>query len=332
MEELGDLGIFQLLDERLTTLLQGDLDEGSHRTYESHVCQFAKFCRLRGREPAPEPQLVCEFVLGRVLAGHALATIRGGVSAIARWARDASVDAAPVSLSAHPLVGRALAVAAKRAAGETRQKRPLALAQLCAVVQQCAQWTHDGGFMGARDAALFAVGWCGMMRSSELVAMQWEDVRLDEQGVRIRVPKSKTDSRGAGSWVFVAAPSVSGAASAPAQFCPAQLLRALRAFGGGASGPVFRASSRSPVALAKGTVSVRLRKALRAVGVPDSESYASHSLRRGGATHAAAVGVPSRLIMALGRWRSDAWRLYTYCAAEQLHAAARCLPREPVVG
>jgi len=79
--------------------------------------------------------------------------------------------------------------------------------------------------MGAWVAALFAVGWCGMMRSSELVAMQWEDVRLDEQGVRIRVPKSKTDSRGAGSWVFLAATSASGAASGTAPFCPAQLLR-----------------------------------------------------------------------------------------------------------
>jgi len=85
-----------------TTLLQGDLEKGSHRTYESLVRQFTQFCRLHGWEPAPEPQLVCEFVLGRVVAGHALATIRGGVSAIARWARDAASGVASDPVSAHP--------------------------------------------------------------------------------------------------------------------------------------------------------------------------------------------------------------------------------------
>ena len=37
-----------------------------------------------------------------------------------------------------------------------------------------------------------------------------------------------------------------------------------------------------------------------------SDAYGTHSLRRGGATFAASIGVPRHVIQAIGDWRSDA--------------------------
>jgi len=161
------------------------------------------------------------------------------------------------------------------------------------------------------------------MRSSELVGMLWENVRLRADGVEIFLPKSKTDPAGQGSWVMVGeTPPAGGRHSG---LSPATALRRLRDLCGGdaATGAVFRVSQGGRQALAKGTVTTCVRRALRAAQVPQCERYASHSLRRGGATHAARVGVPTRLIMTLGRWKTDAWRLYTYCEREQLLQAAR---------
>ncbi|KAI0820425.1 hypothetical protein BC628DRAFT_1276145, partial [Trametes gibbosa] len=48
---------------------------------------------------------------------------------------------------------------------------------------------------------------------------------------------------------------------------------------------------------------------LTALGL-DSSKYSGHSFRRGAATSAAAVGYADHEIQLLGRWRSDAYKLY----------------------
>jgi hypothetical protein len=81
--------------------------------------------------------------------------------------------------------------------------------------------------------------------------------------------------------------------------CPVAALRVLRSVTTSgeapAVGPVFVGRASHPVALAKTTVAVRLRKSLQAVGVQEWELYAAHSLRRGGAT---SVGGSSGCLMA----------------------------------
>jgi hypothetical protein len=70
-------------------------------------------------------------------------------------------------------------------------------------------------------------------------------------------------------------------------------------------------------------VAIRVRKVLEHIGVADWKAYAAHSLRRGGATHAAECGVPLRYIMLMGRWRSDVVRQYMYYTPCQVLAASR---------
>eukprot|EP00878_Enallax_costatus_P029243 GHUV01031690.1.p2 GENE.GHUV01031690.1~~GHUV01031690.1.p2 ORF type:complete len:168 (+),score=6.39 GHUV01031690.1:522-1025(+) len=165
---------------------------------------------------------------------------------------------------------------------------------------------------------MFQLAWAGMLRSSELVGFDWSHVYYPSVGgVLLFLPHSKTDP-GEGAWVVLA--------PGHGVVDPARALRRLQDLKGGdrASGPVFRPRLGATGALAKGTVAIRLRKALERTGVASWRLYAAHSLRRGGATQAVACGVSLRLIKLMGRWKSDIVRECLYCSPSQvMEASAR---------
>lgn len=298
--------------------LQGDLADSSKRSYASQLNQFRLFCEASGVTMVPEGRLLAAFIVGRVHTHTALATIQSGVAAVARWARGQGVP----NLRLDPLVQQATRVAVKRAVRPGVQKLPLSHEQLRRLATSLSSWqAPQEVFRAARDRALFLVGWAGMFRSSELVALRWSHVHFFiNKGMALFVPDSKTDP-GEGAWVFLA--------SAPAPHlavCPVRALRAVQHITGG-TGAVFPASEHSQLALHKGTVGTRLKKRMREAGLPDFDLYAAHSLRRGGATHAGRVGLPVRQIMVMGRWRSDAVRQYMYCSPDQLWQASQQLLR-----
>jgi hypothetical protein len=210
-----------------------------------------------GRSPVPAAATLARFILGRAVSGYKLSYIEVGVSAISRWGMEQGVG----GLSAAPLVVRALKAAARLANRGLRQKLPLSHQQLAAILSSLPSHCSTN-FMAARDAALFVVGWAGMFRCSELVAIQWQHVHFcSNGGVMIFVPTSKTDP-GAGAWVFLAAGAARGL-----PFCPVRVLRTLRTITG-VTGYVFTASvlSSSKPLSTKTTVGVRLHKALEAAG------------------------------------------------------------------
>lgn len=299
--------------ENFDAYMRMDIAASSQRTYDAAVRRYLRFCQRLEAPMLPEPTLVSVFIVGCARANYALSTIRVSVAAIQRWAAD---DYGMPDIGRHPCVVRAMKVASRMAVLSKRQKLPLSKAQLVRVLAHLAQ---DTSFINVRDAALFQVGWAGMFRSSELVGLQWEHVHFPGRGgVMLYVPQSKTDP-GEGAWVMLAAGQ--GAVD------PAGALRRLQALCGGvsASGPVFLARADGVKPLCKTTVAIRLRKALERVGVEHWSAYAAHSLRRGGATHAAAQGVPLRYIMLLGRWKSDVVREYVYYTPTQVLHASRLM-------
>eukprot|EP00775_Hariotina_reticulata_P004643 gene4643-4895_t len=266
------------------------------------------------------PTQIKDFVACLVWANYKLSTIMVTFAGLRRWAVD-SGDAAGLDAFDHPEVKRALKVASKLAVSDVRQKLPLAFDDLQRVLQVLQREATGGAYVAARDAAMFVVGWAGMLRSSELVSLQWRDVHFTSTGdVMLYLPQSKTDP-GAGAWVLLS----SGYGSAVS---PAKVLRKLQLLVGGsaAQGPVFKTSLAAVSPLQKGTVACRLKRALERAGVADARLYAAHSLRRGGATHAAQVGVPVRFVQLMGRWKSDVVRLYMYASPSQVwHQSAKML-------
>ena len=307
--------LMDLLQQHLPELLQLDLAQSTRRSYDVHVRQYREICTRFGRPFVPAAATLARFVLGRAVSGYKLSYIELGVSAVSRWGMEQGVP----GLSADPLVIRALKAAGRLANRSLRQKLPLSHQQLITLLDVLPNVSADP-FIAARDAAMFIVGWVGMFRCSELVAIQWQHIHFcSNGGVMVFVPQSKTDP-GEGAWVFLAA----GAANR-FPFCPVRALRALRIRTGG-TGYVFTArQNRADQPLSKTTVGVRLHKALEAAGVADWKLYGAHSLRRGGATHAARLGLSLRMIQAMGRWKSDAVRMYLYVSPQQMFQAANAL-------
>ena len=77
-------------------------------------------------------------------------------------------------------------------------------------------------------------------------------------------------------------------------------------------------------------ISKLLATAAEDCGLPKAR-YASHSLRRGGASAYAAAGLKGRDICRFGRWTSEAYEAYVYDAADKLDQvlkkAVRLVPR-----
>ena len=79
--------------------------------------------------------------------------------------------------------------------------------------------------------------------------------------------------------------------------------------------PLFCLDSGRPVSSLE--ITAELRAAAVALGLEPSR-YATHSLRRGGATALVAAGVESEVVRRWGRWLSDTWRRYIFGTVESL--------------
>jgi integrase len=159
--------------------------------------------------------------------------------------------------------------------------------------------------LGQRDAALLLLGFTGAMRRSEIVALNFEDVRFVPEGVTLEVRRSKTDQTGAGATLAI--PYGSTLAT-----CPVRALEAWLATAGIERGPLFRSVNRHGhigARLTAQSVALIVKRTTAAAGL-DAERLSAHSLRAGCATQAAKRGVGSDGIKRLGRWRSNVYERY----------------------
>jgi integrase len=177
------------------------------------------------------------------------------------------------------------------------QRRVAALStdDLRAIISSLGQSTKD-----IRDAAVLLIGFAGAFRRSELVAIDREDVQIDEICAAVILRRSKTDQTGRGRTVSI--PRVRG------HLCPIGALEEWLRVSGIGGGPLFRPVAKSGRAterrISAEAVARILKKRTRAIGC-DPNRYSGHSLRAGFATEAARLGVPKWLIKAQTGHMSD---------------------------
>lgn len=173
------------------------------------------------------------------------------------------------------------------------QRREIRLPELRAMLEALDKGSQ--GLRRLRDRALLLLGWAAALRRSELVALDREDLRLEPEGLVVKVRRSKTDQEGKGSDL-----GIPNGVTVAAVF---EWLKESACF----SGPVFRrVSSKGKLGekrLTSGMVARIVKVALRRAGLPWAE-YAGHSLRSGFATEAAEQRKPLQAIMDHTRHRS----------------------------
>jgi len=146
------------------------------------------------------------------------------------------------------------------------------------------------------------------MRASEAVALSNDDVWIEQLKVNeklenvlfIYIEKSKVDQDRIGHTVVIGE-------SSDSQLCPItnyktyMKLRKRSEYLFHQVGSVKPLSAKTPNSIVKSW--------LKRINV-DSKKYGSHSMRRGGATAAAAKGVQQRLIMRHGNWKTNCVFIY----------------------
>jgi site-specific recombinase XerD len=204
-----------------------------------------------------------------------------------------------------PLV-KAAKKAVKRLAKPTKQKQPLTAELRTKIVQQA----DLDDFSELRDVFLITLLFAALLRESEAVALQANDVWVEEfkmaEGKRARalcvlVRQSKTDQERKQHSIIVG--ELPGNAA-----CPVALFEKYRQLRRGTAATLFhQTGSDSPLGATR--PNLVMKQWVEAVG-EDPTEYGSHSGRRGGATAAAEAGIETRLIMKHGNWRSDAVFVY----------------------
>jgi integrase len=178
-------------------------------------------------------------------------------------------------------------------------------------------------------SAALRVGWAAMVRLGEIIYGKREatadktvrrgDVSLRTNYAVLRLRHSKTDIEKKGVDILLAVTDD--------DLCPVEALRSL--FGADPqpdTAPLFRLQRGG---FPKGYLVDRIRSRLRAAGI-NPTNYSGYSLRRGAAQEAANKGLPEQEIQLLGRWKSNAVRLYYSTPTAQRLALSKKLQSDAV--
>lgn len=170
----------------------------------------------------------------------------------------------------------------------------------------------------------FKVAWAGLLRLGEITYTGTElkkasfsqtkvtrsDISFaeEDQYAVLRLKRSKTDMEHTGVQIVLAATGE--------KTCPVLALRRLFTKDTQSpSSPLFRLSSG---AFSRFSVVSALKKKIAGLGLVEAE-YSGHSFRNGAAQHAADHAMLDEMIQRLGRWTSNAFKLYFTTSPESLY-------------
>ncbi|XP_069585211.1 uncharacterized protein [Ranitomeya imitator] len=184
-------------------------------------------------------------------------------------------------------------------------RRPISFELLVSLVK-AAESVCDSKYEAALTSAAFGLAFFGAMRVSEIVptalnkpgGLRREDILICDDGLRIRICKSKTDQDGRGTWFPIFAINKG--------ICPLTLTRNYMRFRKDGSQFFFHENG---LPLVSGQFLAILRRTLSLLGLPAAE-FGTHSFQIGAATEASRAGLFESEIQRVGRWRSRCFTRY----------------------
>lgn len=284
----------------LADLLKADVRRAStRRSYADDVAAFERFAAAAGIDdvsgrPA-HPLWVAAWVVAMHGDGRAFATIERRVRGFGSDHR-ARGFADPTG---HPIVVDALKNLRKLNTTPQKQAHALGTEDVLSIAGKI----DDTTMAGARDKALILLGFACALRVSELAALTVEDIAVSDDRVALTIRDAKTADAGKVQHVIAAC-------SPENELCPVEAVRHWLDVSGITTGPTFRGITKHGT-MRSAAISVRaigdiIKARAKDAGVIGWADVTSHSLRRGWATTAAALGVPAATIKQHGRWKTSA--------------------------
>jgi integrase len=279
------------------------------RAYAADLANFSAWCAEHGLVAMPASPEIVGAYLAAAGEGYAMATLRRRVAAISRAC---GLAGHPLDTK-HPAIRETLRGLERRHGAPARRAAALTITDIRKLVRACG-----ASLAGARDRALFLVGFAGALRRSELVGLDLSDVAWTATGLELRIARAHADSEGKSIGI--------SRGKAPGT-CPVEALSAWLSAAAIEDGPVFRKVNRGGAVersrLTAGAVREILLKRAQAAGVEGSwqEPVSPHGLRAGFVTTAHRNGVSDEEIMGHTRHRSLA-TMRTYVRRAKLGAAS----------
>lgn len=276
------LSIDDLLSE-LARFEKRALPENTRRSYASDWKDFRSWCARRSRVALPaSPETVALYLTARSRT-HKVSSLSRRLTVIGKVHR-AWGKVSPVTDDRVRRVWRGIL----HDKGEAPERKT---PTLTSDIRKMVAGLEDD-LAGLRDRALLLCGFAGAMRRSELVALNFSDLQLTDDGFVIHVRRSKTDQTGKGRKVGI--PYGQHAIT-----CPVRALLAWLERSHIDRGAIFRKVNRhgqlEGTRLSDRSVAEVVKRACRAAGLKAS-MFSGHSLRAGLATSAAMAGVEERSI------------------------------------
>lgn len=292
------------------------LSKNTRRAYEGRWRYFCDWCVEHDRAPLPcSPATVVSFITD-LARDHKVSTISQHLTVI-RFAHRLMEEVDPTANNhVHVVwqgIRRTLGIAQKQAGA-------LEIDQLRDMMRAIDRTTVKG----ARDAALLLLGVAGALRRSELVALDFEDLDFVEQGLVVRVRRSKTDQEGAGELVGI--PKAISAEICPVRAMEHWFTKNVPEAGSPVFVSVRKGGKLTGLRLSDRSVANLVKQVAARAGL-DPRKYSGHTLRATLATAASAAGAPVQDIKRHGRWRSSEI-VFRYVRPSQLfkeNPAARML-------
>ena len=267
---------------------EGVLSGHTVRALRSDLARFAAWCAERGFRPLPARAATVAAYIEEAAADRAPGTVRRYLSSIASAHRAAG--------EANPAARAAVQGALKRVCRRNGCRQTQALGLTWTLRRRLIEAAGDRT-IDARNRAMLAVAYDAMLRRSELVALQVDDLLTDRGGcASLLVRRAKTDPEGGGAMLYLHRDTV-------------RLVRAWLDASGIRAGPLFRSVRRNGTlggALPESQVP-RIYKAMAERAGLKAEvvdRIAGHSPRVGAAQDMIASGIGVPAIMQAGRWRS----------------------------
>ncbi|MCW5940816.1 MAG: site-specific integrase [Fimbriimonadaceae bacterium] len=265
---------------------------GTVALYSREWRKFVGWCSMGGFDALPaDPEIVALYVTA-LSRTQSVASMNVAVAAISQ-AHQAVRLASPTQTPAFREVWRGI----RRTIGVAprEQKAPATTEVVKAMLEELPD-----SLIGVRDRALILVAFATAMRRSEIVGLDFEDVRYVERGMEITVRRSKVDQEGVGHVVAVPYGNAE-------RTCPIRALRAWIEAAGLIGGPLFRSVDRhgrvSDGRMDGGSVGRIVKRAVERTG-RDPQDFGAHSTRAGFITSAAANGASEHSIAKTSNHRS----------------------------
>ena len=261
------------------------------RAYRSDFRDFSIFCVKNNLKSLPtDSKIVALYLTYLSSKGSKISTLKRRLVSIGviHKLKGHYLD------TKHPIIIENL-MGIKRKIGSFQQgKKPILINHLKSIINVIDN-EKTKEIKKIRDKTLILIGFGGGFRRTELVSIDYNDVEMVPEGVKIVIRRSKTDQFGEG--MAKGLPYFTNQ-----NYCPVLHLKKWLELSNIKTGPIFRRFSKSfklsENRLTDQSVALLLKYYLDIAGI-EKKNYSGHSLRSGFATVSAESGADERSIMAM---------------------------------